>query len=32
LEIVENEMPDTAIRREIVDFIRRQTDGIVKGI
>ncbi|MBI3239361.1 MAG: acyl-ACP--UDP-N-acetylglucosamine O-acyltransferase [Flavobacteriia bacterium] len=32
LEIVENEMPDTAIRREIVDFIRGQEDGIVRGI
>lgn len=32
LEIVENEMPDTPTRREIVDFIRNQADGIVKGI
>lgn len=32
LDIVESEMPDTAIRREIVDFIRNQPDGIVKGI
>jgi len=32
LEIVENEMPDTAIRREIVSFIRNQKDGIVRGI
>ncbi len=32
LEIVENEMPDTAIRKEILDFIRKQEDGIVKGI
>jgi UDP-N-acetylglucosamine acyltransferase len=32
LEIVENEMPDTAIRREIVTFIRNQKDGIVRGI
>jgi UDP-N-acetylglucosamine acyltransferase len=32
LEIVENEMPDTPIRREIVDFIRNQKDGIVRGI
>jgi len=32
LEIVENEMPDTSIRRQIVDFIRNQPDGIVKGI
>lgn len=32
LEIVENEMPDTAIRRQIVEFIRDQPDGIIKGI
>ncbi len=32
LEIVENEMPDTAIRRQIVDFIRSQPEGIIKGI
>jgi UDP-N-acetylglucosamine acyltransferase len=32
LEIVDSEMPDTAIRKEILDFIRRQEDGIVKGI
>jgi UDP-N-acetylglucosamine acyltransferase len=32
LDIVENEMPDTPIRREIIDFIRNQADGIVKGI
>jgi UDP-N-acetylglucosamine acyltransferase len=32
LDIVENEMPDTAIRQEIVGFIRSQQDGIVKGI
>jgi UDP-N-acetylglucosamine acyltransferase len=32
LEAVENEMPDTSIRREIVDFIRAQEDGVVKGI
>ncbi len=32
LEIVENEMPATPIRKEIVDFIRNQKDGIVKGI
>lgn len=32
LEIVENEMPDTAVRKEILDFIRKQEDGIVKGI
>lgn len=32
LDIVEKEMPDTAIRRQIVDFIRNQPDGVVKGI
>lgn len=32
LEIVENEMPDTDIRRQILDFIRSQKDGIIKGI
>jgi len=32
LDIVESEMPDTPIRREIVDFIRAEEDGIVRGI
>lgn len=32
LDIVENEMPDTAIRREIISFIKNQKDGIVRGI
>jgi UDP-N-acetylglucosamine acyltransferase len=32
LDIVESEMPDTPIRREIVDFIRAEADGIVRGI
>ena len=32
LEIVESEMPDTNFRREIVEFIRNQPDGIVRGI
>ncbi len=32
LEIVENEMPPTIIRSEILDFIRTQEDGIIKGI
>jgi UDP-N-acetylglucosamine acyltransferase len=32
LDIVESEMPDTNIRREIVDFIKNQEDGIVRGI
>jgi UDP-N-acetylglucosamine acyltransferase len=32
LDVVEKEMPDTAIRRQIVDFIKNQPDGIIKGI
>jgi UDP-N-acetylglucosamine acyltransferase len=32
LELVESEMPDTSIRKEILDFIRKQPDGIIKGI
>lgn len=32
LEIVESEMPDTKLRQEIVGFIRKQEDGIIKGI
>ena len=32
LEIVESEMPETPIRQEIVNFIKNQKDGIVKGI
>jgi UDP-N-acetylglucosamine acyltransferase len=32
LEIVENEIPESTVRKEIVDFIRNQQDGIVKGI
>jgi UDP-N-acetylglucosamine acyltransferase len=32
LEIVEKEIPDTAERHQIVNFIREQKDGIVKGI
>jgi UDP-N-acetylglucosamine acyltransferase len=32
LEAVENEIEDTPYRREIVDFIRAQKDGIIKGI
>jgi UDP-N-acetylglucosamine acyltransferase len=32
LEIVESEMPVSDVRKEIVDFIRNQKDGIVKGI
>lgn len=32
LELVESEVPDSPYRRQIVDFIRSQKDGIVKGI
>jgi UDP-N-acetylglucosamine acyltransferase len=32
LEIVEKEIPDTAERHQIVNFIREQKDGIIKGI
>jgi UDP-N-acetylglucosamine acyltransferase len=32
LDIVENEVPDSTVRREIVSFIKKQEDGIVKGI
>ncbi|MDZ4665421.1 MAG: acyl-ACP--UDP-N-acetylglucosamine O-acyltransferase [Bacteroidota bacterium] len=32
LEIVEAEIPDTSERKQIVNFIREQKDGIVKGI
>lgn len=32
LEAVESEIEDTPYRREIVDFIRAQKDGIIKGI
>jgi UDP-N-acetylglucosamine acyltransferase len=32
LEIVESEIQDTPVRKEILDFIRNQKDGIVKGI
>lgn len=32
LEIVEAEIPETAERKQIIDFIREQKDGIVKGI
>jgi UDP-N-acetylglucosamine acyltransferase len=32
LDIVETEMPETPIRTEILNFIRNQKDGIVKGI
>ena len=32
LEVVENEIPDSPIRKQILDFIHNQKDGIVKGI
>ena len=32
LDIVENEVPDSVYRKQILEFIRRQPDGIVKGI
>jgi len=32
LEIVEAEIPDTAEKKQILDFIRSQKDGIIKGI
>lgn len=32
LDIVEAEIPDTAVRKEIISFIKNSKDGIVKGI
>ena len=32
LEIVEQEIPDSAHRKQILDFIRNQKDGIIRGI
>lgn len=32
LEIVEQEIPDSAHRKQILDFIRAQKDGIIRGI
>ena len=32
LELVEQEIPDTETRKQIIDFIRSSQDGIVKGI
>jgi UDP-N-acetylglucosamine acyltransferase len=32
LELVEQEVPDSAVRKQIVDFIKSSKDGIVKGI
>lgn len=32
LDIVESEIPDSAEKKQIIDFIRGQKDGIIKGI
>lgn len=32
LDVVESEIADTPYRRQILDFIRKQKDGIIKGI
>ena len=32
IEVVENEIPDSIYRNEILDFIKNQKEGIVKGI
>jgi len=32
LEIVDSEIPDSEIKKEIVSFIKNSKDGIVKGI
>lgn len=32
LEIVENEIQESPVRKQIIDFIRAQQDGIIKGI
>jgi UDP-N-acetylglucosamine acyltransferase len=32
LEMVENEIPDSNEKRQIIDFIKNQKDGIIKGI
>ena len=32
LEIVENEIPDCTVRQEVIEFIRSQKEGIVRGI
>jgi UDP-N-acetylglucosamine acyltransferase len=32
LEIVETEIPDSSYKKQILDFIRNQKDGIVRGI
>jgi UDP-N-acetylglucosamine acyltransferase len=32
LEVVEQEIPDSPHRKQILDFIRSQKDGIIRGI
>ena len=32
IDVVENEIPDSTYRNEILDFIKNQKEGIVKGI
>ncbi len=32
LELVENELPETIFKNEILTFIRQQKDGVIKGI
>lgn len=32
LEYVERDIPDSVFKREIVDFIRNQKDGVIKGL
>jgi len=32
LEIVEKEIPDSVFKKEILDFIKNQKDGVIKGI
>lgn len=32
LELVEQEIPDSPVRKQIVEFIKNSSDGIVKGI
>jgi UDP-N-acetylglucosamine acyltransferase len=32
LELVEQEIPDSPVRKQIIEFIRNSVDGIVKGI
>lgn len=32
LEVVEKEIPDSVFKKEILDFIKNQKDGVIKGI